>query len=151
MSPTTTARERPGVAARRAGYAVAVLVNGALLFAVNGWPGWEALPFLTQDTTLVLGLVNASILVSLAANAVYLLHDPPWLRALGDVVTTSVGLAALVRIWQVFPLDFGDSSFDWALVAHVLLGVALVGSVIGILVGLTSFVRDVATHHPVTR
>ncbi len=150
MSVATT-RERRPVAARRVGYAVAVLVNAALLFAVNGWPGWEALPFLTQDTTLVLGLVNASILVSLAANAVYLLHDPPWLRALGDVVTTSVGLAALVRIWQVFPLDFGDSSFDWALVAHVLLGVALVGSVIGILVSLTSFVRDVATHHPVTR
>jgi uncharacterized membrane protein len=67
------------------------------------------------------------------------------------VVTTSVGLAALVRMWQVFPLDFGDSTFDWPLVAHVLLGVAIVGSVIGILVGLTSLVRDVATHHPVTR
>jgi hypothetical protein len=147
----TTERKRPSAGARRAGYAVAVLVNAALLVAVNGWPGWEALPFLTPDTELVLGLVNASMLASLAANAVYLLHDPPWLRALGDVATTSVGLVALVRIWQVFPLDFGDSSFDWALVAHVLLGVAIVGSVIGILVGLTSFVRDVATHHPVTR
>ena len=146
-----TVRGRPGVAARRVGYAVAVLVNATLLLAVNGWPGWEAVPFLTAETTLVLGLVNASILVSLAANALYLMHDPPWLRALGDVVTTSVGLAALVRIWQVFPLDFGDSSFDWALVAHLLLGVAIVGSVIGVLVGLTSFVRDVATHHPVTR
>jgi hypothetical protein len=150
MSPTTQ-RKRPSAAARRAGYAAAVLVNTALLFAVNGWPGWEAVPFLTDDTTLVLGLVNASILVSLAANAVYLLHDPPWLRALGDVATTSVGLAAMVRIWQVFPLDFGDSTFDWPLVAHVLLGVGIVGSVIGILVGLASFVRDVATHHPVTR
>jgi hypothetical protein len=149
---STTQRERPAVGTRRVGYAAAVLVNAALLFAVNGWPGWEAVPFLTDDTTLVLGLVNASILVSLAANAVYLLHDPPWLRALGDVATTSVGLAAVVRIWQVFPFDFGDSTFDWPLVAHLLLGVAIVGSVIGILVGLTSFVRDVTTHHhPVTR
>jgi hypothetical protein len=147
----TTDRKRPGVAVRRVGYAAAVLVNAALLFAVNVWPGWEALWFLTEDTALVLGLVNASILVSLAANAVYLLHDPPWLRALGDVVTTSVWLAALVRIWQVFPMDFGDSSFNWSLVAHVLLGVAIVGSLIGIVVGLTALVRDVATHHPVTR
>lgn len=150
MSSTTQPR-RPGVGTRRVGYAAAVLVNAALLFAVNGWPGWEAVPFLTADTTLVLDLVNASILVSLAANAVYLLHDPPWLRALGDVVTMSVGLAAMARFWHVFPFDFGDSTFDWSLVVRILLGVGIVGSIIGILAGLTSFVRDVTTHHPVTR
>ena len=115
------------------------------------WPGWEALPYLTEDTPQVMPVVKASILVSLVTNAVYLAHDPRWLRALGDVTTTTVGLAALVRVWQVFPFDFSDGTFDWSLVVHVLLGVAIVGSVIGILVSLTSFVRDVATHHPVTR
>lgn len=137
-----TEQRRPAVATRRVGYVAAVVVNAFMLYAVNVWPGWDALPFLTEDTRDVLGLVNASMLVGLAANAVYLLRDPPWLRALGDVVTTSVGLAALVRIWQVFPLDFGDSTFDWALVAHVLLGVAIVGSVIGIVAGLVSLVRN---------
>ena len=137
-----TEQRRPPVATRRVGYVAAVVVNVFMLYAVNVWPGWDALPFLTEDTRDVLGLVNASMLVGLAANAVYLLRDPPWLRALGDVVTTSVGLAALVRIWQVFPLDFGDSTFDWALVAHVLLGVAIVGSMIGIVAGLVSLVRN---------
>lgn len=43
---TTPSRQRPAVAARRFGYVVAVLVNLALLYAVNAWPGWDALPFL---------------------------------------------------------------------------------------------------------
>lgn len=147
----STERRRPAAATRRAGYAVSVLVNAALLYAVNVWPGWEAVPVLTGDTSLVIGLVNASILVNLAANVVYLLRDPRWLRSLGDVATTAVGLAALVRVWQVFPFDFGDSSFDWPLAVHILLGVAIVGSVIGIVAGLVSFVRGVARDDRVTR
>ena len=73
---TKTARTRPTVGARRFGYVVAVLVNAAMLYAVNRWPGWEVLPFLTADLVLVLGLVNASIVVNLAANLVYLVRDP---------------------------------------------------------------------------
>ena len=150
----TAAPKRPAVATRRFGYVVAVLVNAALLYLVNGWPGWDAVPFLTADTRLVIGLVNASILVNLAANVVYVVRDPPWLKALGDVLTTTVGLVALLRIWQVFPFDFASSSFDWALVVRVLLGVAIVGSAIGIVAAFVSFVRNVAStgapHRPAT-
>ena len=150
----TAAPKRPAVATRRFGYVVAVLVNAALLYLVNGWPGWDAVPFLTADTRLVIGLVNASILVNLAANVVYVVRDPPWLKALGDVLTTTVGLVALLRIWQVFPFDFASSSFDWALVVRVLLGVAIVGSAIGIVAAFVSFVRNVASagepHRPTT-
>ena len=64
----TAPRKRPTVGARRVGYVVAVLVNAAMLYAVNRWPGWEVLPFLTADMVLVVGLVNASIAVNLAAN-----------------------------------------------------------------------------------
>lgn len=128
------APERPPVVARRVGYVVAVLVNAALLYAANGWPGWGAVPFLTGDTRLVMGLVNASIVVNLAANLVYLARDPSWLKALGDVVTTTVGIVALVRIWQVFPFDFASSSVDWELIVHIVLGVGIVGSAIGIVV-----------------
>ena len=134
------ARNRPALGARRAGYVVAVVVNVAVLYAVNRWPGWEAVPFLTGDTVLVLGLVNASILVTLLANLVYLVRDPPWLRSVGDVVTTAVGLAAMVRIWQVFPLDFGDTAVNWALVARILLVVGIGGSIVAIIVQLVSLV-----------
>jgi len=141
----TAAPKRPTVATRRFGYVVAVLVNAALLYAANGWPGWEAVPFLTGDMPLVMGFVNASIAVNLAANVVYLVRDPSWLKALGDMLTTTVGVVALLRIWQVFPFDFGTSSFDWTLVVRILLGVAIVGSAIAIVAAFVSFMRSVVT------
>jgi hypothetical protein len=135
------ATRRPEVATRRVGYVVAVLVNAALLYAINVWPGWEAVPFLTQDMWLVTGLINASIIVNLVANVLFLAQDPPWLKALGDLLTTAVGMVALGRIWQVCPVDFGGSSFNWELVTRVVLVVGIVGSAIGIVAAFASLVK----------
>ena len=143
MTLTETASKRPAVGDRRVGCVVAVLVNAAVLYAVNVWPGWQALPFLTEDMQLVLGLVNASMLVSIVANMASFVADPRWLKALGDIVTTAVGIAALVRMWQVFPFDFSGSSFDWALVVRVAMGVAIGGSAIALVVAFVSFVKSV--------
>jgi hypothetical protein len=80
MAGQTTLRTRaprPSVATRKAGYGIGAAVNALLLGAVNQWPGWDAVPFLTQDTTFVLGWVNASIVVALAANLLYAVADPP--------------------------------------------------------------------------
>lgn len=136
---TRTPRSRPTPAARRAGYVVAIVVNAALLYLVNRWPGWEAVPFLTDTTVLVIGLVNASLVVGVVANLVYLVADPPRLRSLGDLVTTSVGLAAIVRIWQVFPFDVTGT--PWEAVLRVLLALAAFGSGVGIIVALVGVVR----------
>lgn len=135
-------RQRPGRAARRFGYVIAVVVNGVLLLAVNVWPGWETVPFLTSDTRQVLGLVNASIVWSVLANLAYLVNDRPRVKAVGDALGTTVGVAAMLRVWQVFPFDFGDSSFDWALLLRVLLVVGIVGSMIGIVVNVVAFLRS---------
>ena len=144
MSATTAARSRrrtkprPNPAARRTGYVVSVLVNAAMLYAINVWPGWDTVPFLTGDTVDVLDLVNASIVVTLAANVVYLFRDPPRLKALGDLVTTAVGLLAMVALWRIYPLDLTSG---WDTVARVLLAVGIAGSVIAIVVAITRFVR----------
>ena len=132
-----TSRPRPG--ARRAGYIVAAVVNAVMLYLVNRWPGWEAVPFLTDATVLVLGIVNASFVVGIVANIVYLVADPPRLRALGDLVTTGVGIAAMVRVWQVFPFDLGGT--PWEVVVRVLLVVAMFGSGVAIMVALVRLVR----------
>lgn len=149
MSSLTTVqrrRTRPSLASRRLGYTVGLVVNAGLLFAINEWPGWTAVPFLTGDTPRVLGLVNASIVVALVANALYVMSDPAWFKALGDIIQNVVGIAALVRIWQVFPFDFGDSSFDWDLLARWVLAVGIAGSGIGLLVGLVALTRP--SHAP---
>jgi uncharacterized membrane protein YesL len=113
-----------------------------MLYVVNVWPGWQELGFLTEDTREVLGLVNASIVVSIAANLVYIVRDPGWLRSAGELVTTAVGLAAMIVIWEVFPFDFGDAAFDWAILVRVLLAIGIIGSVIGMFARVVSLVAD---------
>lgn len=141
--PTHHARTNVG----RAGHVVGVLVNLAILYLLNIRPGWEAVPFLTEQTTLVLGLVSLSLWVSAAAEASYVVTPSRGWRALGDIATTSVGLAATVRVWQVFPFDLG--SF-WETVVRVVLVVGIVGSVIGIVAALSRLIRLGSQSEPAT-
>jgi hypothetical protein len=145
---TASTPDEPSSASRRFGYVVAIILNSVLLYLINTSPGWEAAPFLTEDTSHVLGLVNASLVAALVANAVYLLWDPPWLRALGDIVTTSLGLAALVRLWNVFPFDFGSAAAPWELVARWAIGVGIAGSIIGVIVALSRLGRSITSAAP---
>jgi hypothetical protein len=115
---------------------VGAVVNCVLLFLVNVRPGWRAVPFLTADTPLVLGLVNSSLVVGLLSGVLCALVDAPRIRALADLAQNAVGLAALIRVWQVFPFAFEGDGFDWALVARWVLGIGMVGSVIGIVSAL---------------
>lgn len=144
-APRAPARALPRTA-RRFGHLVGAGVNVVLLYLVNRSPGWDAVPFLTDETTQVLGIVNASIVVGLVAQLVYVVWDPDWLRALGDVVTTGVGLLALVRIWQVWPIDLPTDGRDALARAVVALGV--VGSVIGVLAGVVRLVRALVSPRP---
>ena len=136
--PSVQGRARPGPGQRSFGYVVAIAVNVGLLYLINESPGWDAVGFLTSETALVVGLVNASIAVGVAMNCVYLLSDPEWLRALGDIVTTSIGLVALLAIWRVWPIDLAA---PWELLARWVIAVGVAGSVIGIVVAVVRFVR----------
>jgi hypothetical protein len=130
MSATTKSRMP---VARRTGYVIALLVNTLLIYLINVWPGWDVLPFLTAGTTQVLPLINLSLMAGVAVNLVYLAYDARWLVAAGGLVTTGIGLSAIVRLWQVFPFDFATGS-AWVPVVRALLVVAMVGSVTGIVV-----------------
>lgn len=138
---TTTATRRPSIAARRAGYVIATLVNVALLVAINAWPGWQSVPILTDETTEVLGLVNLSLAAGIATNVVYAMHDAPWLKALGGMITAVIGIAVLTRMWQVYPFDFGTPPSAWNTVVRFLLAVAMIGTGIGLLVNVFALAR----------
>ncbi len=139
--PLTEPARHPRPAGRRAGYLAVIAVNAALLFVLNGQPGWQALPFLTSATTQVLGLVNLSLAAGLAVNLVYLAYDPPWLKSLGDLLTAGIGLAVGIRLWQVFPFAFHGSAAWWATAARVLLIVGIAGCCISIVVQAVSLGR----------
>ena len=80
--------------ARRAGHCLAVGFSAAFLFVLSGWPGWQAVPFLTSDTGQVLWLVSLWLAAGITAYVAYLAYDPPLLNSLGDLVTSGIGLAA---------------------------------------------------------
>ncbi|TCC06073.1 hypothetical protein [Kribbella soli] len=133
---------RPSRAGRRTGYVFAIVFNAAALYAIHFWPGWQQVPFLTSETQQILGWVTASLIAGLGANVVYLLVDPPRLKSLGDLVITGIGLVAIIRVWQVFPFDFGDTSFDWAMLVRIMLGIGFVGSIVAMIVQLVVLVAD---------
>ncbi len=144
MARTHPAR-RPTRGGRRAGYGLAILFGTALLIILNGSPGWQAIPFLTSDTSEILWLVNLSVAAGIAANLVYLAYDPPWLKSLGDLVTTGIGLATAIRIWQVFPFDLSSA---WSTTVRVLLVVVIAGSCVALVVQIVTLARWLTGHAP---
>jgi hypothetical protein len=137
-------RERPPRGARRFGYVVAAAVNVVLLVLIHVRPGWQAVRFLTEQTVDVLPWVTAQLVASVGVNAVWFVADPRWLRALGELGTSVVGLVATARVLQVFPFAF-DAGSVWPDVVRVVLWVAVVGSAIGVLANVVRFVRAVGS------
>jgi hypothetical protein len=76
---------------------------------------------------------------------VYLAYDPPWLKSLGDLATTGIGLATAIRIWQVFPFDL---SSGWTAAARVLLAVGIAGSCLALVVQIVTLTRWLTGHTP---
>ena len=142
MGLTDRAR-RPSAGARRAGYSLAIGFSAALLFVLNGSPGWQAIPFLTSATDQVLWLVNLSLAAGIAANVVYLVHDSPGVKLPGDLITTGIGLVTAIRIWQVFPFAL---SSGWSTAVRVLLAIGIAGSCIALVAQVVSLARWLAGH-----
>lgn len=130
-----------GAAGRRGGYISAVLSTVVFFWLTNIWPGWQALPFLDSATPQVLGIFNASLIVSAAVNLANAAVDLRWFRTVGEIATSIVGLSVFTRIWTVFPFDFGNSTFDWPLVVRILLVLACIGCAISILMQFVILLR----------
>ena len=75
----------------------------------------------------------------------YFAYDPPWLKSLGDLTTTGIGLATAIRIWQVFPFEL---SSGWSIAVRILLVVAIAGSCIALVVQIVSLARWFTGHPP---
>ena len=128
----------------RGGNVGSALVNAAMLWGINIWPGWQVLPFLTSDMTRVLGTINASLTAGIVVNLVFVVIRNRGIMALGNLVVLGIGLAAVLRLWEVFPFDFGDSWSGWPVVVRVLLVLGIAGSIIGALVEIVALFRSPA-------
>lgn len=139
MAITTTDRPRTG--ARRFGYVVAILVNLILAWLIAVWPGWDIVPFLTEDTTEVLPFVYASIATGVLVNIVYVADDRPAVKATGELVNALVGFVSVMRLWQVFPFELDGRWVGWEWLIYVALAGGAFGTAIGAAVQLVTLVR----------
>ncbi len=140
-------RRRHSLIARRFGYLLGVVVNTALLYAVNVDPGWQAVSFLTDDTRRVVPLVNVSLVAGVLAYLFYLASDATWRKPLGDLVTTLLSLAFLGLVWHVFPFGFAADGVPWVLVVRAVLAVSIGGTAIAAVVQLVQLVRSLPAFH----
>ncbi|MGY1695315.1 MULTISPECIES: hypothetical protein [unclassified Geodermatophilus] len=123
---------------RRVGAAVAVLADVVVLLLLHVWPGWDVVPFLTDDTPQVLPFVDAALVAGIVVGLVQLARPRGAAIPGGTLVTTAVGLVALVRVLQVFPFDLDPG---WEVVVRVALWVAVAGAVLAVLAWLVALLR----------
>ena len=75
-------------------------------------------------------------------NAVHMVFDALWFKALGHVLTSVVSIAVLVRTLRVFPFDFGESASTWEPITRGLLILLIVASTLGLVTYVVRFVRS---------
>lgn len=143
--PSTTT-ERGSGAGRRFGYLLAIAVNLVLLYLINVAPGWQAVSWLTPAAAELVGLANLSLAVGIAANALFVLADPPWFKALGDALVTAVAAILTGRLLQVYPFDFTGWGTDWSWLVTTVLVVALIGMIIAVVVNIVRFLVNLRRH-----
>lgn len=146
---TTTPRPTTHTASRRVAYLIAALVDVVLLYLVNEYPGWRALPFLTEAARDVVVSIDIALAVGVVVNLVCLLRPHRLPIRVGEVVTTAAGLAALVHLLAVFPFAFDGGTVDWATVTRTGLIAVIVVVSIALVVQLARLVATLLAprHH----
>jgi hypothetical protein len=136
----------PPAHSARPGYVAAIVVQAAMLWVANHLLEWGWPSFLTSSFEQVLPWIAASIIVSMAVNACFIVWDRGWFRALGDTATATMGVAVGVVTWDVFPFDFSGWGTDWTWLVRLVVAVGIVGSAISVLVNGTRFVWRLGNH-----
>lgn len=120
------------------------MVNAIVLYVVDNVLEWDLLPFLTDDFTSVLPLLQLSLLATIAVNVVYLAYDQQTFRSVMQLGLSGISLAVVLRLYEVFPFDFSGYAPMWGTVARAVLILAIVGTGIGIVVEVGRLVGALA-------
>lgn len=108
---------------RKVGYVVAAGVNLFALWVANQLLSWAWPPFLTGAFEELLPILTVSFVASAAVNLLWVVWEPAWFRHLAQAALDAIGVAVVVRTWQVFPFDL---SSGWETAARVALVLAVV-------------------------
>ncbi len=129
-------------AARRFGYSVAIVVNLIMLIVVRNVLDWGWVPFLTSEFSEVVPWISLSLIASIVVNVIYHFDDRPTVRSTGQILVNLIGIFVSYQLIQVFPFDFADYQFNWAMVVRIALILTMVGAGIGVLTEAVKVASD---------
>ncbi|MEN8114309.1 MAG: hypothetical protein ABFS21_07965 [Actinomycetota bacterium] len=129
---------------RRVGYVVAVVINVVLIFVVVNLLSWGWLPFLTEDFENLLPILILSLLVSGMVNLAWIVYDPRWFRAAGQIVDNLTSLLVVVVTYKVFPFDFSPYRINWETIVRVVIVLTAFALVIATIAEFVKLIRSLA-------
>jgi hypothetical protein len=139
--PGAVVRRQPSTGHRRAGYLIAALVNLGGLWFVHHLLAWGWPPVLTDAFADLLPYITASFVATVTMNLVWVVHDPAWLRHLGQIGLNLVAIVAAVRTWTIFPFALTGYGAAGELVVRTLILVGLLGLMAATIAELVRFVQ----------
>jgi len=123
---------RPTRSARRLGYGIAAMVNVVMMWVVHNLLGWNLFGWLTSDFERLLPWLTVSFVIGATLNLVYMGDDSVPVKSPGQILSALVGLVVTIQTLVVFPFDFTEYSFDYAIPIRIALWVAIVGILFGV-------------------
>lgn len=142
VAQTTTGQIRPQTL-RRVGYGFAALVNLVVLWIMHNLLDWGWPSFLTESFRDLLPLITVSLVATALVNVVWVFYDRQWFKSLAQIALNGISLLVAVRTWQVFPFDFSAYSFDWELVARIVIAVGFFGIAVATIAELVKLVQAI--------
>jgi len=117
--------------AKRFGYSVAAAVNGVMIFVVHNIMEWELFGWLTADFDRLVPWLTVSFVAGIVLNLVYAWDDSVPIKSPGQIMSALVGLIVTLQTLAIFPFDFSNYDFNYALPIRIALWVAIAGIVFG--------------------
>ncbi len=130
---------------RKLGYAIAIGLNLVGLIIVNNILDWGWPAFITGDFAEVVPWLNIAMTTGIVLNILYMARDDRLMKSGGQVVSNLLSLYVTYRVLTVYPFDFGAYEFNWDLIAHFVLILALIGSGIGVITEAVKLTSAVST------
>lgn len=110
-----------------------VVLGLTLLYLVEVRPGWRTVALLTPAAEELVPWVVGALWTGVVVEAIALVVRTRWWRAVADLTSSAVALAASVAAWDLFPV--AASGAGRVLLRGVLV-VAVVGAVAGVVFSL---------------
>ncbi len=102
------------------------IVAVALLILLNFFPGWRAMPFLTDGMVLAIGMVDLVLAVIIICNVIYQLSDSPAVHAGVHLVMAVALMPFFITLMRTFP--FALSGSLWPRIVQDLLNVGAIAA-----------------------